>query len=76
MQIRRQVVTEQCEETGDREGFITVSNDLIVDGVQIEVVAQETDGGVYGHHQQNPDYVPLLARFQVVCRMHHDQKEG
>lgn len=53
MQIRSDIVTHEGEEGGDTEGFVTVTEDLEVDGIVVEENAEPGDEGIDGYHEQN-----------------------
>lgn len=55
MKIRCNVMTQQGKETGNGEGFVTISDHFKVDGMPVEGIRQEGDGGVDGYHEENPD---------------------
>jgi hypothetical protein len=76
MQVRSNVVTQQCEETGDREGLVAVADHGVVDCVVVEVEPEERGGRVDGDHEEDADDVALLVGFGVVHRMHEDEVEG
>lgn len=67
MQVRRDVMAQQGEEAGNREGLVAVAQDLEVDGVQVEVVREEGDGRVDGNHEEdtNDTTVPLFSLTRV-----------
>lgn len=50
MKIRRNVGAHEGEERGNGEGFVTVTDDLEVDGVVVEKDTEPRDDGVYGDH--------------------------
>lgn len=53
MQIRCDIVTHEGEEGGDTEGFVTVTEDLEVDGIVVEENAEPGDEGIDGDHEQD-----------------------
>ena len=53
MQIRSDIVAHEGEESGDTEGFVTVTEDLEVDGIVVEENAEPGDEGINGDHEQN-----------------------
>lgn len=53
MQIRSDIVTHEGEEGGDTEGFVTVTEDLEVDGIVVEENTEPGDEGIDGYHEQN-----------------------
>lgn len=75
MQVGSNVRAKQAEKGCNGKCFVTISNDLKVDAVVVVVVGQERDGGVDGHHEEDPNNMSLLPGFQVVCRMHRDEEE-
>lgn len=55
MQIGGDIVTEQCEECGNRERFVTVSHDLEIDGMSVIVETEPGNCRIYGHHEEDAD---------------------
>jgi hypothetical protein len=53
VQVRSDVVAEECEERGNGEGFVAVAKDLKVDGVFVVEVREEGNGRVDGNHEEN-----------------------
>lgn len=76
MQIRRDVVAQQAEETRNRKRLVAVAEHFEVHGFAVEDVAEEADDAVDGDHEEDPDDVFLLAGAQVVQGVHGDQVEG
>lgn len=76
VQIRRDVVAQQAEETRNRKRLITIAQDLEVDGLAVEHVAEEADDAVDGDHEEDPDDVFLFVWAEVVQRVHGDEVEG
>lgn len=50
MQVGRDIGAHEGEERGNGEGFVTVTDDLEVDGVVIEHDAEPCDDRVYWNH--------------------------
>lgn len=50
MQVGRDIGAHEGEERGNGEGFVTVTDNLEVDGVVIEHYAEPCDDRVYGNH--------------------------
>lgn len=50
MQVGRNVVAHEGEESGDTKGFVAVAEDLDVDGVLVEENAEPRDEGIDGDH--------------------------
>ena len=69
-------MTQQGEETADRKGLVAPFQDIIVDGVLVEEVAQEADGAVDGDEEEDADDVFLLPGFEVVGGVHEHEEEA
>lgn len=50
MQVGRDIGAQEGEERGNGEGFVTITDDLEVDGIVIEHDAEPCDDGVYRDH--------------------------
>jgi hypothetical protein len=55
VQIRRDIMTHEREEAGDRESFIAVPKKLEIYSVVIVQVAKEGNDSVYGYHNKDAD---------------------
>lgn len=53
VQIGSNITTHQCKEGGDRERFVTVAQDAVVNSVFIVKCAEPGDEGVNRYHQKN-----------------------
>jgi hypothetical protein len=53
VEIRSDVVAEECEERGNGEGFVAVTEDFIVDRVFVVEVREERDCRVDGDHEED-----------------------
>lgn len=53
VEVRRDVVAEECEERGNGEGFITVAKDFKVYRVFVVKVREERDCRVDGDHKED-----------------------
>lgn len=76
MQVQRDIMTEQSEETRNSKGLIAIPKDLEVDGLLVEQVREEADDGVDGDHQEDADDVALLPGTGVVGGVHEDEEGG
>lgn len=76
MQVRRDIMTQQSEETRYRKRLVAISQHLEIDRVFVEQEAQEADDRVDGYHEQDSDDVPLLPWSEIVRRMLEDEEEG
>lgn len=53
VQVRSNVVAEECEERGNGESFVAVAEDFKVDGMFVVEVREEGDGRVDGDHEED-----------------------
>ena len=76
VQVGGDVVAEEGEEGADGEGLVAALEDVVVDGVLVEDVAEEADDAVHGDEEQDADDVALLVGFEVVRRLGEDEEEA
>jgi hypothetical protein len=69
-------MAQQRKEAADRKRLIAALQDVEVDGVGIEHVAQERDDAVDGDEQQDADDVFLLVGLEVVGRVREDEEDA
>lgn len=62
-------MTKQCEEGTDSKSLVAIPQHVKINCMAIVGIAQETDDGIDGNHEQNSDNVFLFARYQVMCRV-------
>jgi hypothetical protein len=55
MHVGSDVLAKQRKERGNGEGFVAVSDELVIDGVLVKVYAQEGSDGIYRDHEQDAD---------------------
>lgn len=70
VQVGGNIVAHEGKEGGNGEGFVTVADDLVVDGMPVLPDAQKGRDGVDGDHEQNANDVFLLAGLGIVEGVH------
>ena len=76
MQIRRNIMTQQCKERTDRKRLITALKYIEVYRVLVVEVAEEGDDAVDGDEEEDADDVALFVGLEVVGCVHEDQEEA
>ena len=66
MQIRRDVMAQEREETAYCKGLVASFQNIKVHGMLIVEVAQEGDHTIDGYQEEDADDVSLLVGFEVV----------
>lgn len=69
MQTRRDIMTHQGEETRNRKCLVAVPKNIPIHRLPVKQIAQEAHDTVDRDHEQDPDDMPLLPRFEIVRRM-------
>lgn len=75
MEIWRDVVTHEREETHYGVGGVAFADELEINGISVEDVCKESCTGVNGDDRENTYDVLLLIRTQVMQCMLHDMVE-
>ena len=76
MQVGRNVVAEQRKEAADSERLIEPFQDIVVDRVVVEDVAEEGHDAVHWDKEEDSNDVFLFVGFEIMRRMGEDEKEA